>query len=351
MEVKVSVVIPVYNAGPYIAQCIESLLNQTLQSCQFIFVNDGSLDDSAVTIDKYRKSDERVVLIEQKNQGVSAARNRGMDAATGEYIGFVDADDCIEEDMFERLYTAAKHSGADAAISNIEAEMDGKQVITKYPFPSNKKLGRDFIETELLPYFLKSDNLNAVWNKIYKTRIIKDNHIQFPDNIALGEDGIFNIRFFSIAHSFQYLDYAGYHYREVSGSATRNIIDKDYFKQALQVFAREFPENQLGGVLQKHKIEALKSIKLIHNVMAYIHLYLRPSNDLSFVSRYRYVRHMVGHRMVRNALPVFYRETYPSLGRYEKVLLHLIRGRSVIGLYCITAYSRLRTKSYWRNGL
>ncbi|MEB3100771.1 glycosyltransferase [Ferviditalea candida] len=349
MSVKVSVIIPVYNAEPYIAQCIESLQKQTLHACEFIFINDGSTDNSGAIIEDYRKSDGRILLIEQENRGVSAARNKGLEAVSGEYIGFVDADDWIEADMYEKLYSAAKRHDVDAVLCNFEEEIDGHQVITRFPFPVNVKLGRDDIEEEFLPYFLKTDKLNSAVNKIYKNRIVRDSGIKFPDEVALGEDGMFNIRFFSRASSFQYIDYTGYHYREVAGSATRNISDKDYFKRALEVFAQEIPEIP-AGKLRREEVIRLKAIKLIHNVMAYIHIYLRPSKEMSFGRRYRYVKHMIEHHVVRNALPQFFRENYPFLGRYEKVLLHLIRRKSVIGLYCITGYSRLRAKSYRRNG-
>src|SRR6476646_4070363 len=98
MSQKVSVIIPVYNAGKYITRCIESLLNQTLQECEFIFINDGSIDDSREIIEGYKQVDDRIILINQVNQGVSIARNKGLYLAAGEYVGFVDADDCIEKD-------------------------------------------------------------------------------------------------------------------------------------------------------------------------------------------------------------------------------------------------------------
>ncbi|MES9697320.1 glycosyltransferase [Bacillus sp. JJ927] len=103
-----SVIIPVYNAEKYITQCIESLLNQTLRECEFIFINDGSTDNSEKIIEDYKKINDRITLINQENQGVSIARNRGLDVSTGEYVGFVDADDYIEKDMYEMLYNAAK---------------------------------------------------------------------------------------------------------------------------------------------------------------------------------------------------------------------------------------------------
>ena len=104
MNVKVSVIIPVYNCEKYIEECIESLINQTLQECEFIFVNDGSKDKSEEIIKKYADKDERITLINQKNSGVSVARNVGIKKAVGEYIGFVDADDYVDSNYYEKLY-------------------------------------------------------------------------------------------------------------------------------------------------------------------------------------------------------------------------------------------------------
>src|SRR3954470_7921673 len=105
MSIKVSVVIPVYNAEKYITECIESLLNQTLKQCEFIFVNDGSSDNSSQIINEFKKKDNRIILINQENQGVSIARNNGLKAASGEYVGFVDADDYIDCEMYETIYS------------------------------------------------------------------------------------------------------------------------------------------------------------------------------------------------------------------------------------------------------
>ena len=137
MGIKVSVIIPVYNAEKYITECIESLLNQTLQQCEFIFVNDGSKDHSGAIIDEFKKKDSRIILINQENQGVSMARNNGLKAASGEYVGFVDADDYIENDMYETMYNHAKQDECDAVISNLESEMEGRKFISNYPFPQN----------------------------------------------------------------------------------------------------------------------------------------------------------------------------------------------------------------------
>ncbi|WP_283751004.1 glycosyltransferase [Bacillus cereus] len=340
---KVSVIIPVYNAEKYITQCIESLLSQTLQECEFIFVNDGSKDTSRQILERYQKLDNRIKLVNQKNQGVSIARNKGLQIAIGEYIGFVDADDYIEPDMYEILYNSAKQSNCDVVISNFKWEIEGHKIITKYSFPVDIVLQTDYIEQDLLPYFLKEDNLNTVCNKIYRNDLIKEESVKFPEKVVLGEDGMFNIQFFSNATSAKYIDYTGYHYREVAGSATKNISEKDYFKRAVEVYTMELP-NIYTDKIDNVRMNQLKSIKFINSVMSYIHIYFTPCENVSFNKRYEYVRNMVRNKYVREALPIYCRETYGTLGKYEKFVVDLVKIKSIIGLYCVTAYSRFRNQ-------
>ncbi|MEH6947937.1 glycosyltransferase [Bacillus sp. JJ634] len=347
LNIKISVIIPVYNAEKYIEDCIKSLLNQSLQECEFIFVNDGSEDNSSQVIEKYKKHDSRMKLINQENQGVSIARNEGLQVATGKYVGFVDADDFIESDMFKRLYQSAQLYNCDIVISNFESELEGHKVITKYPFPKGIILSEEYLKTELLPYFLKSDNFNTVCNKIFKNKLIKSQHIIFPEKVALGEDGMFNIQFFSYAETAMYIDYTGYHYREVPGSATRSIEEKDYFNRAIEVYTSKLPEIYLTNINQE-KVQQFRSIKLIYSVLSYIHMYFTPSENVSFIKRYRYVKNMIHDKNVREALPLFTEQTYGTLGRYEKFLLFMIKNKVVMGLYCAFSYSRYRNKYYSR---
>ncbi|PEJ58455.1 glycosyl transferase family 2 [Bacillus sp. AFS002410] len=343
MSTKVSVIIPVYNAEQFIAQCIESLLKQTLKECEFIFVNDGSKDNSRKIVEKYQTIDERIKLINQENQGVSIARNNGLLIATGKYIGFVDADDYVRNDMYKVLFKTANESGCDVVLSNFESEINGREVIVRYPFLKNRVHDRNYIEHEILPYFLESEELNSVVNKLYKKEVINENNVKFPEKIALGEDGMFNIHFFSNAATMQYIDYTGYYYREVIGSATRNISEKDYFKRALEVYKSDLPD--IYAKVDKSKISQLRSIKFVNSVFSYIHIYFVPSQEMNIRGRYKFVKSMIYNKEFRNALSQYKNnENYNSLGRYEKSIFNLIQKKSIIGLYFLTAYSRFRNK-------
>lgn len=341
MDCKVSVIIPVYNAAPYLGDCIRSLLNQTLRECEFIFINDGSQDASQTMIEGYMQEDRRIKLMNQENQGVSMARNRGLLEASGEYIGFVDADDYVKSDMFEVLYVAAKEDDCDVVVSHMASEIDGQQVVTSYPFPRSIRLDRSFIEVEVLSYFLKSDHLNTAVNKLYRRHLIEDHRLIFPEKVALGEDGMFNIQFFSVAMSMKCIDYTGYFYREVIGSATRNLKEKDYFHRALEVY-RSIPPSSITEIHSNEHIQHLKAVRLIHATMSYIHMYYRPHQDWNFIKRHRYVKRMITHRFVQEALPKYVRERDIAMGRFEKLFVSLIKMKWAFGLWCAATYSRLR---------
>nr|MBC9203186.1 glycosyltransferase [Paenibacillus sp. PL91] len=343
MSMKLSVIIPVYNAEPYIKRCIDSLLKQTIEDYELIFVNDGSTDNSKEIIEHYQKNNAQILLINQGNKGVSLARNAGLAAASGEYVGFVDADDDIEPDMYEKLYAAAKSGDCDVVVSNFESELNGHYLITRYPFPVDVVLSAADIQKQILPFFLKSEQLNTACNKIYRNALIQEHEIVFPAKVALGEDGIFNIYFFSHARKLKYVDYTGYHYRETAESATRNVAVKDYFGRAVEVYAAELPSCYLNA-MSGASIQQLKAVKLIHSVMAYIHIYLEPSSNMRFADKIHYVKRMILHPDVRKALPVYVNEMNGELGHYQKALLYLINQKSLLGIYFITAYSRFRNR-------
>ncbi|QNG58478.1 glycosyltransferase [Bacillus sp. PAMC26568] len=343
MKTKVSVIIPVYNGSDHLDECIASLLEQSLSDCEFIFINDGSLDNSREIIERYMKNSEKIKLIDQENFGVSAARNSGLKAAAGEYVGFVDADDFIDKDYFLTMYEAIIASQCDVVVSNIGSFANNQVSIINSPFPQDKRLDHHFIRNEILPHFVKTDNMNSVVNKMYRTDLIKKNRIEFPLNIALGEDGIFNMNFFKTAYSVKFLNYSGYYYRDVEGSATRDIFTKDYFMRVLEVYLDTSPESLLS-YLEKEKIKRLKSIKFINNVVSLTYVYLTPHKKMSLWKRYNYVKRMLNNAAIREALFIFSSEQQTELGKYEKFILKMIEKKSTLGIYCAVSYSRFRNR-------
>ena len=131
MEVIISVIVPVYNSEKFLSDCIESLRNQSLKEIEMIFINDGSTDSSLKILREYEKIDSRIKVIDQKNSGPSAARNKGLDIAKGEYISFIDSDDWIDKDMYKEMYYIAKKNNSDAVISDMKVVNENKEAYVK----------------------------------------------------------------------------------------------------------------------------------------------------------------------------------------------------------------------------
>ncbi|MBI5987101.1 glycosyltransferase family 2 protein [Clostridium perfringens] len=341
MKPKVSIIVPVYNCERYLEETIKSLLNQTLKDLEIIVVNDGSVDNSLYIANKFSDTDMRVRVLNQTNQGVSAARNLGLEFASGEYIGFIDGDDWIEVDMYKTLYDIAIKNNLDLVISNFEQELDGKKIVNILEIKTNLKLKKEEIINNVLPQFLKHEKLNTVCNKLFKREIIEKYKIRFLREISLGEDREFNINYFSQIESLMYINYCGYHYREVKGSATRNIFEKDYFNRALEVYNEE-----ISSIYYKHfenkYLDELKSINFINKIISYTYIYFKSNKDIAFIQRYRYVKKMVENDCVDNCLNKYFDKIYKDKSRYEKLLLKLIKKRLVFGIYILTTYSKLR---------
>ncbi|WP_310377818.1 glycosyltransferase [Flavobacterium sp.] len=343
LQPKISIIIPVYNAAVYLEECIDSIINQTFKDCEFIFINDGSTDESLAILEKFSAIDTRIVLLNQENKGVSVARNNGLALAKGNYIGFVDADDWVEKDMFQTLFDSIENAKSDLVLTNIKRNFNGNEFITKYDFPTGKVLDLEYIQDEILPYLIKKDDLYSLWNKLYWTKIIKDNGIEFPVENILSEDNIFNMFYFNKIKSIIYIDYSGYNYREVEGSATRNIRKNDYFQNVLSIYNFDY-RFYMDLKQTDQEILKLKSEKLINSVVSLIHLYFSTSKQLNFVKRYSYIKVMIQDKKVQVAIKNNWKSLIEDKSKYDKFILQSIKSKSMLKLYLATTYSNFRNK-------
>ena len=188
---KVSIIMANYNYGRYIADALRSVQNQTLQDWECIVIDDGSLDDSVRIIEKFVRNDNRFRMICQKNRGIAMARNAGLDAARGEYIAFLDADDCYVENALETLLHLAKISAADI--------VGGSVVMVPSFFQYEPTHKADFISMELFDvrntphdfFQAKRDHKWCwIWRRLYKRSLIGDTRF-VPEFTQLGEDSYF----------------------------------------------------------------------------------------------------------------------------------------------------------------
>lgn len=252
MTPKASVIVPVYNVERYLSKCLDSIVNQTLSDIEIICVNDGSQDGSAQILESYANRDSRIKIITQNNRGLSAARNTGMKVAVGKYIGFVDSDDWIEKDFYEKLFNAAETYQADIAAANIIKEKsDKKRCITKYfKIYCTDKTDKKF---ELL----KIPKFCYVWNKIYNRENLIKNNIWFEENIKY-EDVDFTHRTLYYLNKLVILPDTAYHYRiNENGLSFNNPRESEDYKRAFN--------KGLKFVLEKH-IHPKKMHRYVWNI-------------------------------------------------------------------------------------
>jgi glycosyltransferase involved in cell wall biosynthesis len=186
-QMKISVIVPVYNSERYIKKCIESIINQTYKDIEIIIVNDGSTDGSLNIIQKYQELDNRIKLINQSNSGVSVARNNGIENATGDYIMFVDSDDYIDSTMVDKCVQSIKNT--DLLICGFTYVFKNKIEDKTYqsPFISDTK---EFVQTYFMESFQKSLLYGPI-NRLYKKSIINKYGIKFDEDYSICEDSIF----------------------------------------------------------------------------------------------------------------------------------------------------------------
>ena len=173
MQLKITVIVPVYNVAPYLPKCIDSIRNQTYQNLEIIVIDDGSTDGCGEICDAYAKKDERIRVVHQKNQGLSAARNTALDIMTGDLVGFVDSDDWIEPDYYEQLERVMKENGADVSVNGYyKVYQNGR-----YPVPCQ---GLDHMMDGLegVAALEQAGFGYTVWNKLYRRELWDS--IRFP---------------------------------------------------------------------------------------------------------------------------------------------------------------------------
>lgn len=258
--IKVSIVIPVYNVEEYLPKGIASVQNQTLKDIEIILVNDGSADRSLDLCRKYAEKDIRIKVIDKPNGGVSTARNAGIEASIGEYIGFIDPDDWVEPEMFENMYNKAVEIKADACMCNYLRNTEGKAV--PIPLGINHDLtSREAIVNELIAGIISCPGLDSgaapimgnVWRCLFKRQLINSNNIRFIEGLSFMEDAVFCIQAFSKCGRIAIDEGYYYNYRIMLRSATASY-KKDFLKMQRQVYGiieQVLKSEKLDTVLQE----------------------------------------------------------------------------------------------------
>ena len=253
MNPKISIVIPVYGNEAFLPKCISTLRAQTIRDIELIFVCDGSPDNSLSILRRAEQLDSRIrVIAFEENQGVSAARNAGIDAARGDYIGFCDGDDWVEPEMYETLYKAAEKANAEAAFCRVFKDRGEKSEDVPLGFDDGMVFNAAAIRLGLIPAMLSqpkdSDDLplsGYTPRNLFKREIV--GKTRFRRDIRYAEDLLFIVTCMLSAKRAVAVDKAYYHYRCYEGSVTKHFsfhIPESYEKsnEALDALLADYPE-------------------------------------------------------------------------------------------------------------
>ena len=247
-EPELSVIVPVYNSEQYISACLDSLTNQTYKNIEIICVNDGSEDNSLEKLRQYKQIDPRIIVIDKKNGGVSSARNLGMLASHGKYITFIDSDDYLDLDLYEKCMDKIKSLDADVLAFGLMFE----PAHTYGTVVSDKTYTDPF-------YVLEHDCVNcSVCNRIFRRSIISDNNILFKEDVKYGEDNLFLMMVLPHAKVLTNQPGVYYHYLQQGGSIEHTFdVEKRLIsainrcKYSIEYYRKNNYSEEYGWLLQR----------------------------------------------------------------------------------------------------
>ena len=277
---KLSIIVPVYKVEQYLHKCIDSILSQPFTDFELILIDDGSPDCCGKICDEYAAKDDRIIVIHQKNRGVSAARNAGLDIARGEYIGFVDSDDWIEPKMYEIMLIVAKKMQVDVVMCghNYIAEQGNilrTEACEEVYFHDSEDLIKELFR---IPIRIGG----GCCNKIFRRSVISDN--RFLENIKMKEDGIFLFDCFSKSSNGYAIYQSLYNYYQGKSSSTRADL--------VSALYNTIPSEKLLYQRAKQhsiKIEGLALDKIIDDLIRYAGQ-IKRSKASVFTRRYLYLK-------------------------------------------------------------
>lgn len=297
----VSVIVPVYNAERYLAECVDSILAQSLGDIEVILVDDGSTDVSPAMCDRYAAQDGQIICIHQENAGAAAARNRGLKVATGKYIAFVDSDDWIDRDMYETMVSAAEERNCDLVICDCVKESEAGSQIYTHELPGGF-YDREAMVSRYFPQLLMPDSMEypvtiSNWLLLIRREIIEKNRLSFPEGMRFSEDLLFGSEVGYFSRSMTYLKgYTPYHYRQNPASVTHTAF-KDKWPLLLELHRRIRNSFEV-----KTEFDFIPQIQRCMLFFVYMAMNQRLTAKLPLKQFFKEAMTVLGHPEVREAL-------------------------------------------------
>ena len=231
MPVKISIIVPIYNAEKYIERCVKSIYEQTFTDYEIILVNDGSTDNSLKICQNLAENDPRIHVVDKENGGAGSARNAGIKVAKGEYLAFPDADDWFDKEMYSDLYELAKSGDFDMVFSGVKYYKQGENDQMIYSRCANVKELKYFTQEDcrknVMEFFPTSTIFDVPWNKLYKKSVVDDFGVKFT-HMKRCQDAMFNIDFFNHVKKVASTDKAYYNYMENTQEGVWRKFPKNY---------------------------------------------------------------------------------------------------------------------------
>ena len=236
-DIKVSVIMPIYNAYDYLRPAIDSVLDQTLKEIELICIDDGSTDSSFELIKEYQQQDERVRIVTETNAGPALARNNGIKRARGEYLAFLDADDFFEPSLLENLYLVAKEKDLDIAIADYDIYNSRKATFENAQPSEHESIfdGGAVTSKSLCPDKIFLSTNGAAWNKLFRRSFVIDKQLLFLRDVKMYEDVYFVVSALSLAERIGKISEVLIHHRIYTDQARAKMFRKHY-SQALVAY-------------------------------------------------------------------------------------------------------------------
>lgn len=341
-RIKVSIIVPVYNVPTeLLKKSVKSLKEQTLKEIEIILVDDGTPDTSGIICDELAKEDKRIIVVHQKNKGLCGARNTGLKMAKGQWVSFVDGDDWIEKDTYERMLKK---------VETTNAEIGAFGYVKDYPnYSVSSNLSKYFDETKIyegkedLNYLLcmvlnYNSNFSSVTTKIIKRDFLTKNNIYHEEELKQGAEGIeFNIRLFKNAKKVVFVNQDFYHYIYNSSSIT-NVHDEKNHELVLNCFNKIKEEiNSLDIEIKDWFYNRLKYVILTIAISGYF----SPTNKEKYSIQKNKFNVIINNDLIREAL---INKNTIGLSLARKITLFLIKHKMYIFVKII-AYIRYKQKN------
>lgn len=334
-NVKVSILIPVYNTEKYLKKCLDSVINQTLKEIEIIITNDGSTDRSEDIIKEYMKKDFRIIYTKQINLGLGATRNKGIELAKGEYLAFLDSDDWVDLDYYEKLYLSACKHKSDLVISSY---------ITENILMNRSNINNVQIEEKdsCINSLLEGKIPGFSWNKLYKSEIIKSKNLRFPlrGELENVEDQYFSLRALFYSKRISFVTKSFVHYR----LNKQSIVNK-YQKNLVNDIKNLHIENINFFKGDNKKVEIINN-NTLKGIISIISNEFKYNRNVEKKEKLKIFEYIVDDKIYKELLINL---KYNKFNKKDALCLFLLKKKQIQILYYISSI-RFRILS-WRKKL